>query len=61
MSPSALSGRRAADGLEVSHRGTEAASAKRRDDFSRLLASFRLLASLAVFGFSSFLRASVPP
>jgi hypothetical protein len=43
------------------HRGTEAASAKRRDDFSRLLASFRLLASLAVFGFSSFLRASVPP
>jgi hypothetical protein len=36
-----------------------AASAKKRDGFSRLLASFRVLASLADFVFSSFLRACV--
>ena len=118
MAPSAFSGRRAADGLEVSHGGTVAqrpwrtnwarnrgdrnclwpfqawasvrpehpsglgirqtepspgqsdslAETQRRPrrrgemtsrDFSRLLASFRVLASLAVFVFSSFLRASV--
>jgi hypothetical protein len=36
-----------------------AASAKKRDGFSRLLASFRVLASLPDFVFSSFLRACV--
>jgi hypothetical protein len=47
--------------IGFSRSDAEAASAKRRDDFSRLLATFPVLASLAVFVFSSFLRAAVPP
>jgi len=47
--------------IGCSRSDAEAASAKKRDGFSRLLASFRVLASLADFVFSSFLRASVPP